>query len=96
MTDTTFASCFFCVGLDGYCYQYAELWDGDGRDQYIWECWYPASPWIDQEAILPNPALLEMLDRLLPPATSLVCMHEWVDTGFRKTWCKHCNADGEF
>lgn len=19
--------------------------------------------------------------------------HEWVDTGFRKSWCRHCNSD---
>lgn len=22
------------------------------------------------------------------------CTHEWVNTGFRKTWCSKCNADG--
>lgn len=21
------------------------------------------------------------------------CSHEWVDTGFKKSWCKHCNKD---
>lgn len=25
---------------------------------------------------------------------SVECNHQWVDTGFRKTWCKHCNANG--
>lgn len=24
------------------------------------------------------------------------CAHEWVQTGFIKTWCKTCNADGAF
>lgn len=22
------------------------------------------------------------------------CQHEWVDTGMRRSWCKHCDQDG--
>lgn len=22
-----------------------------------------------------------------------LCAHEWVDTGLRKSWCRHCNED---
>lgn len=22
------------------------------------------------------------------------CRHEWINTGSKKTWCKHCNKDG--
>ena len=25
---------------------------------------------------------------------TLCINHEWVDTGGKKTWCKHCDADG--
>ena len=23
------------------------------------------------------------------------CQHKWIDTGMRKTFCKHCDVDGE-
>lgn len=23
------------------------------------------------------------------------CQHKWIDTGMRKTFCKHCDAEGE-
>lgn len=24
------------------------------------------------------------------------CQHKWVDTGMRKTFCKHCNVEGDY
>lgn len=49
---------------------------------------------IQQEAV----AALADIDALLAEnivaiGKSRLCVHEWVDTGFRKSWCKHCNED---
>jgi len=27
---------------------------------------------------------------------SYFCEHKWVDTGMRRTFCKECNADGDY
>lgn len=24
------------------------------------------------------------------------CKHQWVDTGLKKTWCKHCDTEGYY
>lgn len=29
-----------------------------------------------------------------PVPVKLICSHEFVDTGMRKTWCKKCNIEG--
>jgi hypothetical protein len=40
------------------------------------------------------PATLAEIEAILAETgKQRLCAHEWVDTGFRKSWCRHCNED---
>lgn len=46
---------------------------------------------LNQGVMNSNPAL----ERWVESHKQSQCKHEWVDTGFRKSWCRHCNTDKE-
>lgn len=46
---------------------------------------------LNQGVMNSNPAL----ERWAESHKQSQCKHEWVDTGFRKSWCRHCNTDKE-
>lgn len=38
--------------------------------------------------------VIDSIDRHKADMPTGCLTHEWVDTGMKKTWCKHCDADG--